>query len=143
MGRPKWEVTPEVLEKVEALAAQGLTQDQIARSMGISPDTLYERKKDNAEFSEAIKAGQAKGIATITNSLFKAAKAGNITAQIFYLKNRAPKDWMDRKAIEHSGHISDQSAEELTDDELAAIAAAGRKRTPAKKAGKGKSPSVH
>ncbi|MCH8134984.1 MAG: hypothetical protein IIB77_03275 [Proteobacteria bacterium] len=102
-GRPKFEITHEVLEKVEAYAGQGLTKDQIAQCLGICYDTLNERQKDNSEFSEAIKRGQAKGIETISNALFVAGKDGNITAQIFYLKNRSPKNWKDRHSTELSG----------------------------------------
>ena len=44
---------------VESLAAQGLTNQQIADSLGISERTLQNRKKkDNAEFAEAIKKRQ-------------------------------------------------------------------------------------
>lgn len=43
---------------VESLAAQGLTNQQIADSLGISERTLQNRKKDNAEFAKAIKKRQ-------------------------------------------------------------------------------------
>ncbi len=101
MSRPKFEVTADVLEKVEVYAAQGMTKEQIALSLGICYDTLNERQKESSEFSDAIKRGQAKGIATITNALFVAGKGGNITAQIFYLKNRGSDEWKDRMV--HSG----------------------------------------
>ena len=106
MGRPKYEITPEIMEKVEAYAAQGLTQEQIARCLGISYQTLNERKKEYSEFSETIKRGQAKGLATITNAPFNSGKGGNITAQIFYLKNRSPEDWKDRRETEISGELN-------------------------------------
>jgi len=102
-GRPKFEITPDIIKRVETYAAQGLTQEQIARCLGICYDTLNERKKEYSEFSEAIKAGQAKGLATVSNALFVGAKGGNTTAQIFYLKNRGPDDWKDRQAVTVSG----------------------------------------
>ena len=49
---------------------------------------------------EAIKTGQAKGIAAVTNYLMKSASEGNVTAQIFYLKNRSPENWNDKYHIE-------------------------------------------
>jgi hypothetical protein len=103
VGRPPFEITEEVLKEVKTLAGQGLTKEQIARCLGICYDTLNERQKDNSEFSEAIKSGQAEGVKTIANALFTAGKGGNITAQIFYLKNRSPKDWKDRQSTEVSG----------------------------------------
>ena len=90
-------------QKVESLAAQGLTKKQIAYSLGIGESTLYEKQKTNPEFLEAIKKGQAKGIGTITNALFQSGKGGNVTAQIFYLKNRQPDKWSDRRQHEHTG----------------------------------------
>jgi hypothetical protein len=85
-GRPKW--MPPDLEQVKKLAAIGLNQEQIARSLGISPTTLYERKAEMPEFAEAIKDGAAMGVATIGNALFQNAKNGNIAAQIFFMKCR-------------------------------------------------------
>lgn len=94
MGRPKrLEVNEDTLKKVETLAAQGLTKEQIARTLGVCYDTLNERQKSYPEFLEAIKRGQAKGIATVTNSLFTKAKGGDNTSMIFYLKNRDPDNW--------------------------------------------------
>jgi DNA-binding XRE family transcriptional regulator len=75
------------LVQVEAHAARGMTQEQIAAALGISDFTLYARKRESSEFSEAIKRGQAKGIGIITNELFESARSrrpGNVTAQIFF-----------------------------------------------------------
>ena len=102
-GRPQFEVTEDVIKKVESLASQGLTLEQIARVLGICYQTLNEKKKEFSEFSDAIKSGQAKGVATIANALFNNAKSGNTTAQIFFLKNRAPIEWRDKHDHEHSG----------------------------------------
>ena len=96
MGRPAFEITDKVISQVESLAAQGLNREQIAWSIGIAPGTLYKKKKQNIELSEAIKRGEAKGLATITNRLFANAKNGNVTAQIFYVKCRSPNEWNDR-----------------------------------------------
>ena len=84
--KPKIEIN---LKQVEALAARGLTQQQIADSLGISESTLYTNKRENADFAEAIKRGKAKGIATVTNKLFAKIEEGNLTATIFYLKTQA------------------------------------------------------
>jgi len=97
-------VTKEVdPNKVETFAAQGLTMDQIASCLGISTSTLYNRMGSELEVLEAIKRGRAKGIATVTNALFQSAKGGNITAQIFYLKNRDSDEWKDRRQQELTG----------------------------------------
>ena len=93
MGRPVIEITDEVCAEAESLAGKGLTVSQIARVLGMGESTLYEKQAAYQEFSEAIKAGRAKGIEDISNSLYDNAKDGNVTAQIFYLKNRAPEQW--------------------------------------------------
>ena len=96
-----YEVTPELVARVEAMAATGLTIEQIAHCLDWCPDALYRKKKAHKELQEAIKRGQNKGIATITNSLFQNAKGGNLGAQIFYLKNRA--GWSDKQEHEVTG----------------------------------------
>lgn len=83
------------LARVESLAAQGLTEGQIADALGISPRTLTNRKSDSADFAEAIKRGKAKGIAVVTSKLMEQVKGGNVTAMIFFLKTRA--GWSERQ----------------------------------------------
>ena len=89
--------------KVEVLAAQGLTIKQIADCLDVGRTTLYERMGSKANVRDAVKRGRAKGIGVVTNSLFQSAKGGNTTAQIFYLKNRQPEKWRDRRDHEHTG----------------------------------------
>ena len=96
-GRPPYKVTPELLQKIETLAAQGLTQEQICGCIGWSVETMCKKKKVFTELSDAIKRGRDKGLAVISNALFDKAKGGDTTAQIFYLKNRAPEEWKDRR----------------------------------------------
>lgn len=99
MPKPKIEID---LNKVEALAALGDTQEEIARSLGISSRTFDNRKRESAEFADAIKRGREKGITQIENVLFKAAREGNMTACIFYLKNRCPERWSERSHVDLS-----------------------------------------
>ena len=108
IGRPEIKITEELCKKAEVYAAQGLTMPQIASVLGMSQTTLYDKKSKFSEFSEAIKRGKDKGIATITNALFNKARDGDNTAMIFYLKNQA--GWQDRvekeTIIEHK-HVLD------------------------------------
>lgn len=90
------------LDKVEQLAAQGLGTTQIARAMGVSWSTIDRNRKRSANFEDAIKRGEAKGLAEVTNALFSSAQGGNVTAQIFYLKNRDTENWMDRVETNHT-----------------------------------------
>ncbi len=90
-------------KKVESLAAQGLSKKEIAYCLGIGRSTLYDKQKNDLDFLDAIKKGKAKGLKTITNALYESGKDGNVTAQIFYLKNRSPDKWSDRRQTEITG----------------------------------------
>ena len=83
--KPKIEID---LAEVERLASLGLTQEQIAAGIGISETTLRNRKKENADFADAIKRGQAKGIGSVANVLYEKAMSGDVASLIFYLKAR-------------------------------------------------------
>ena len=58
--------------------------------------TLYDKKAEFSDLSDAIEEGRAKGIATISNALFQNAKAGDTVAQKYYLNNRDNANWKDR-----------------------------------------------
>jgi hypothetical protein len=101
MGRKKIEID---LVEVEKLAAIGLNEQQVADSLGISVPTLERRKKESEDFVSALKRGKAKGIAQVANNLFQQSKSGNVSAGIFYMKNRA--GWKDKTETEHNGNVS-------------------------------------
>lgn len=103
MARPKYEITDEICEQAESLAAQGCIVTEIALVLGIGQTTFYEKQTNYPKFAKAITRGRAKGVATITNALYLSAKNGNLGAQCFYLKNRA--GWLDRHDVHHEGSI--------------------------------------
>ena len=102
-GRKKKDLNnPETLEKITEYAAQGLSLRQICRCLGISWSTLDRNRKEFQEIQHALKKGEALGIskvaqALINNALFE----NNVTAQIFYLKNRS-ENWADRQEVNHN-----------------------------------------
>jgi len=103
MGRPQIEITPEMCKRAESLAAQGLTMEQIASVLGMSRCTVFDKQANYPDFSDAISAGRDKGIAQVTNALFKKATDGDITAQKYYLSNRDNKNWKDRRDVNVGG----------------------------------------
>ena len=74
------------VKEVEVLASRGLTREQVAHNLGVSSRTLQRRAHEDPAFEEAYLRGKSKGITEIANALYKKAKDGNTTAQIFFLK---------------------------------------------------------
>ena len=88
---------PENLLRIQGWAMDGLTDENIAENMGIAPKTLWEWKIKYSSISNALKISKDIADRQIENALFKAAKEGNITAQIFWLKNRKPDKWREQR----------------------------------------------
>lgn len=87
---------PDGLTLLEGWARDGLTDEQIAKNIGISESTLYDWKKKYPDFSKALKRGKDVVDFEVENALLKSAMEGNTTAQIFWLKNRRPDKWRDK-----------------------------------------------
>lgn len=105
---------------VENAGAAGLTDEQTATVLGIGERTLRMWKAD-PEFLAALKKGKAKADKSVEDSLYVRAMgysfdevtvtdgvvtkivtkhmAADPTAMIFWLKNRKPKDWRDRREV--------------------------------------------
>ncbi|NBI64922.1 helix-turn-helix domain-containing protein [Clostridiales bacterium] len=129
--------TPEGLLKIEGWARDGLTDERIAENIGINRDTLYRWKKEHSDISDALKRGKEVIDRQVENALLKRAlgyqyeevkektEGGlvtertvtvkevvpDVTAQIFWLKNRKPEEWRDKRQIEHSGEVSEKLAD--------------------------------
>lgn len=124
-------LTKEGLLQIGAWARNGLTEEQIAHNMGIRRSTLFEWRKKYSDISDALKNNKAVVDIEVENALHKRALGfdttekitcidadgnktvktvqkhipGDVTAMIFWLKNRMKKDWRDKVEIEHSGQI--------------------------------------
>ena len=108
------------LDQVERLASQGLGTTQIARALGVSWNTIDRNRKRSGDFEDAIKRGTARGLATVTNSLYQSANDGNVTAQIFYLKNRDSNAWADKVETTFNvdlKNVIDNARERLQNDQ--------------------------
>lgn len=94
-GRKGFEITPQVLDQIELHAGLGFNMEQIATVIGLKSSTLYRKQSLFREIEERIKKGRLSAIGKVSNALFDSALSGNVTAQIFYLKNRAPEMYQD------------------------------------------------
>lgn len=95
-GKFEYWLTKDGLTLLEGWARDGLTDEQIAANMGIATSTLYAWKKDHGEISEALKKGKEVVDYEVENALLVKALCGDVTAQIFWLKNRRPRRWRDK-----------------------------------------------
>lgn len=118
-------------KQAHGLALMGKTDKEMSKAIGVSEDTFNEWKKQYPEFSESLKNSKDTADAPVVKSLYQRALgyeytekkviqnpdgttrkevtvkqvAPDVTAQIFWLKNRQPKDWRDKHDIEHTGNI--------------------------------------
>lgn len=86
------------LEECSRFASVGLTLDQIAALLEVSPATLDEIIKRQPEVAQAIEKGRCNGIGKVAATLYQQAVKGNMTAAIFFLKTRAR--WAEAKSHE-------------------------------------------
>lgn len=180
-------LTDEGLIKLEGWARDGLTNEQIAKNIGINPDTLYTWLNKFPELSESLKRGKEVVDRQVENALLKRALgyqfeeetyitvemsnrefddrieaelevwdeqnpdateeernlfiisfpktkevlekrvvkqvSPDTTAQIFWLKNRKPAEWRDKRDVEYSGTVqSNVDLSGLSTEELRKLA---------------------
>ena len=98
MARPSKYETHVVtrLEEINDWVRNGATDAEIAKRLGVSRDSLIEYKKAYPEFSDILKKNKDYVDQQVENALLQSALNGNITAQIFWLKNRRPKQWREK-----------------------------------------------
>lgn len=126
----------EIIEKICKLLKRGNTITTTCQAVGISKETFYQwmkksdfsdaikkamaipdKKVENALYKSAImghryKEKEFKGVAVgekVKMILVKTVTkiiAPNVTAQIFYLKNRQPDEWKDRHDLDVSGNMN-------------------------------------
>jgi len=103
------------LKEVQTLAAQGLTDEKIYDYLGIGKDTFYKRKREMAEFSDALSQGRARGEAQLANKLYTKAIAGNSEDIKYILERRF--GWGKVEKIEVGGTVK-QDHEHHHDHEI-------------------------
>lgn len=91
---------------LEGWARDGLTEEQIANNIGIDRTTLYRWKEKDCNIYNAIKKGKEVADYEVENALFKNALDGNVTAQIFWLKNRKKEQWREKVEYQDNNGIA-------------------------------------
>jgi len=130
-GRPS-KYDPSMIEQAKKLAQLGATDRDVADFFQIDEATLYRWKHTHPEFCEALKVGKETADARVEQSLYRRALGyshdavkiavnaqGEVTqvpyvehfppdttAAIFWLKNRRPDEWRDKREHTHDGSLN-------------------------------------
>lgn len=138
-GKFEYWLTEDGLTLLEGWAREGLTDEQLAGKMRINPATLYDWKKKYPKISETLKKGKEIVDIQVENVLLKRAlgydyqeekiekseKDGvkvvqtlkhippDVTAQIFWLKNRRPDRWREKPEPAQAGDGGVQIIDDL------------------------------
>ena len=123
-------LTEEGKVRLQGWARDGLSDEQLADKMGICTSTFYAWKNKYPEISEALKEGKDVADRKVENALYKRACGFEFeevtterdeingkmitkrvtkfyppdpTSMIFWLKNRKPDEWRDKRETEVTG----------------------------------------
>lgn len=145
MGR-KSAYKEEFAQLAENYSLLGATDKEMADFFGVTERTLNQWKKSHPEFLQSLKKGKSIADANVASKLYNraigydckatkfATSDGHITdskeyiehyppdttAAIFWLKNRQPEKWRDRKEVDANVNLSDE-LESMTEEQLLAI----------------------
>ena len=117
-GKYEYWLSKDGLILLSGWARDGLTDEQIASNMGITRSTLNEWKKKYPDISDTLKRGKDVVDYLVENALLRNALEGDTTAQIFWLKNRKPDAWRDKRevGVEGSLNMNNPFADLTTED---------------------------
>lgn len=148
-GKYEYWLTNEGLLKLAGWARDGLTDEQIAKNMGVGYSTLQTWKANYQDIQDTLKKNKEIVDYEVENALLKRALgygytettrermfneetgeyelvttkevhkeiAPDTTAGIFWLKNRKPDEWRDKRDVSLEGNLNNNIAN-LSDEEL-------------------------
>lgn len=85
--------------------AKGNTISLACEMAGISPTTFWMWRKKWPRISELTESLILSRIQTVEDKLFNQCVNGNMTAIIFFLTNRCPERWADRRALVNNTNV--------------------------------------
>ena len=102
--------------RIGELAGLGLSNDQIADCLDMSRSSFYKCMQKNADFRDSLERGRSKALMEISNALYESARAGNVKAQIYFLRCRDPQNWNVTKKVELDVDFKKMSDSQLLEE---------------------------
>jgi len=99
-GRPT-KYNPDELEHVTQLCMMGATNEELAKFLNVATSTVDLWILKHEAFSGAVKNGREIADMEVAKSLYQKALSGDVTAMIFWLKNRRSDQWRDQTNVKH------------------------------------------
>ena len=94
----------------------GLTDEQIAKNIGINVRTLDKWKAKYGRIGQALKIGHEQANYAVEGKLLKKAMSGNTTAMIFWLKNNWRDKYNDSELLPEERRLATARMEKLKAD---------------------------
>ncbi len=114
--RSRIRLDEEKILRIGELAGLGLSNDQIAECLDMSRSSFYKCLQKNADFRDSLERGRSKAVMEISNALYESARAGNVKAQIYFLRCRDPQNWNVSKRVELDVDFKKMSDSQLLEE---------------------------
>jgi len=126
MGAPA-KIDAEMRRRIVQCVRKGLTFTETADTVGVTRYAIHKARLADKDFDAAIREAIRINVGQIEDALFKAAKGGNVTAQIFYLVNKTrhlpPEErYENTNRVDITAKTRPDELESMTDAQLEAIA---------------------
>jgi hypothetical protein len=97
--KQSWKIMKAVLKSLKA----GSSINAACQAAKITTPTLWEWRKRQPRLDMLVKCIYESRVQIVEDALYKGALDGNVTSQIFFLKNRQPNRWRDAHDIKGEG----------------------------------------
>jgi len=83
-----------------ALRSQGIGPWKAAEEVGMSRVGIWQFAQDHPDFKAAEEAACETATDDVVNALWESAASGNVRACEYWLNNRRPDEWKDKKSVD-------------------------------------------
>lgn len=98
------------------LLSEGSRRVAAAEAVGVKRQTVSNHIAADPEFAAAVDEAEMAANQIVEYGLFQSAQAGNVSACVFWLTNRDPDRWQDRRNLGINGSLN--LSHGITDDKI-------------------------